>query len=206
MKPNALHLFQGDSITDAGRVREPGQHLGGGYAFLTAALYQRRHGKAGARFLNRGLSGNRVKELEARWTDDGVALQPDSLSILIGINDTWRRYDRNDPTSTEDYAAGYRRLLDRTARETKARIILMEPFLLPVNDAQLVWWEDLRPKQAVVRQLAVDYGLPIIPLQEVFNEAARASGPAAWAADGVHPTPAGHQLIAEKLLPFLENI
>lgn len=205
MKNNALHVFQGDSITDGGRVREPGQHLGGSYAFLTGAMYQRRHLEAGVRFLNRGISGHRVKELEARWTTDCVDLQPDSLSILIGINDTWRRYDRDDPTSTEDYAAGYRRLLDRTVRETKARIILMEPFLLPVNDAQQAWWEDLRPKQAVVRQLAVDYGLAFVPLQEAFNAAARTSGPAAWAADGVHPTPVGHLLIAEQLLPLLEK-
>ena len=205
MKNNALHLFQGDSITDGGRVREPGQHLGGSYAFLTGAMYQRRHLEAGVRFLNRGISGNRIVDLEARWTKDCVDLQPDSLSILIGINDTWRRYDQNQPTSAEDFAAGYRRLLDRTARETKARIMLLEPFLLPVFEHQQAWWEDLRPKQAVVRQLAVDYGLPFIPLQEVFDEAARTSGMATWAADGVHPTPAGHLLIAEQLLPQLEK-
>ena len=198
-----LHVFQGDSITDWGRARTAPENLGGGYACLAAAGIQYRQPGRGAEFINRGISGNRVVDLEARWTEDCIALQPDSLSILIGANDVWRRYDRQDPTSVEAYEAGYRRLLDRVRGETKARLTLLEPFVLYINAERATWAEDLDPKRAAVRRLAADYGAGFIPLHDLFQAQAKTTGPAYWAADGVHPTMAGHALIADVLVKHL---
>jgi lysophospholipase L1-like esterase len=203
LPPRGLHLFQGDSITDAGRDRNSPDSLGGGYALFVAARHSLSHADRAVRFLNRGCSGHRVRDLEARWTGDCIALQPDVLSILIGVNEVWRRYDAQDPTRVEDYEAGYRRLLERVRRETRARLVLLEPFLLHVPADRQAWREDLDPKRDVVRRLARDYDACFIPLDEKFADAARVTGPAYWAADGVHPTPAGHALIAEALLECL---
>ena len=198
-----LHVFQGDSITDCGRARSGPETLGGGYAFMVAAGLQFQKPALKAEFINRGISGNRVKDLEARWTEDCIAMQPDSLSILIGANDVWRRFDCQDPTSVEAFEAGYRRLLDRVRGETKTRITLLEPFVLYVNPERATWAEDLDPKRAVVRKLAGEYRTGFIPLHEILAAQAELTGPAYWAADGVHPTPAGHALIADALVRHL---
>ena len=94
LQPNARILFQGDSITDAGRSRENDTMLGNGYANMTAAWLSARYPGHNFTFLNRGVSGNRIYDMEERWTAECIELQPDWLSILIGINDTWRRFDR----------------------------------------------------------------------------------------------------------------
>lgn len=192
-------LFIGDSITDAGRDRESGDDLGRGYAHLAAALAGARRPDLGLRFVNRGISGNRVRDLRERWQADCLDLRPDLVSIMIGINDTWRRYDRDDPTSTEDYERDYRVILDRTA-EQGSRLILIEPFLAPVNEAQWEWRCDLDPRIQVVRRLAAEYGAALLPADGLFAEATAKADAATWAHDGVHPTPAGHALLAEAWL------
>ena len=116
IQENAVVLFQGDSITDAGRLRDDPEHMGGGYAALAAAWFSARFPERRVRFLNRGISGNRTADLRARWQRDCIDLRPDWVSILIGINDTWRRYDRSDPTSTEAFAANYRAILEQIGR------------------------------------------------------------------------------------------
>ena len=196
-------LFQGDSITDTGRNRADPASLGAGYAFMTAGHFRFAQAERRVRFLNRGCGGHRVKDLEARWTEDCVALQPDVLTLLIGINEVWRRYDQQDPTPVEVYEAGYRRLLDRVRGETGARVILLEPFLLPVPPDRLAWQEDLDPKRAVVRRLAGEYGALFLPLHDLFSAATRRADAAWWAPDGVHPSPAGHALIAQALREVL---
>ncbi|MBN2451429.1 MAG: SGNH/GDSL hydrolase family protein [Lentisphaeria bacterium] len=193
-------LFQGDSITDAGRSRDNDAELGRGYANLTAAWFSALFPELQVRFLNRGISGNRVRDLQARWQADCVDLRPDWVSIMIGINDTWRRYDRNDPTSAEDYAAGYRDILERTRQVTGAGLILLEPFVLPVPDDRRGWRVDLDPKIAAVRELAREFDALYVPLDGLFAAASTRRQPAFWAADGVHPTQAGHALIARAWL------
>ena len=204
LQPGARILFQGDSITDAGRGRQDDNQLGGGYPNAIAAWLSARCPARNLTFLNRGISGNRVYDLEERWTQDCIALQPDWLSILIGINDTWRRYDRNIPSPAEEFEACYRRLLDRVKNETKARLILLEPFVLPTPPDRIAWREDLDPRIAAVRRVACDYGAILVPLDGLFAPAAAQRGPAFWAGDGVHPTPAGHALIAQAWIRAVE--
>lgn len=197
-------LFQGDSITDAGRVRDVPTDLGRGYPLMTAAFLASAYPEKQLTFLNRGISGNRVKDLQARWEQDCLALQPNWVSIYIGINDCWRRYDRNDPTSVEQFEAGYRELLERTKAALGAKLILVEPFVLPVPEDRKQWREDLDPKIAVVRELAREFGVLLIPLDGLFAQASMTAPPGYWAPDGVHPSAAGHALIAKAWLKAVQ--
>ncbi|MDU0199708.1 MULTISPECIES: SGNH/GDSL hydrolase family protein [Paenibacillus] len=192
-------LFQGDSITDAGRVRDNGNDLGRGYALMAAAQFSATYPEKQVQFLNRGISGNRVVDLQKRWDQDCLNLKPNLVSIYIGINDTWRRYDRNDPTSTESFEAGYRDLLTQTA-ETGAKLVLIEPFVLPVPEDRKQWREDLDPKITVVRELAREFDARLVCLDGLFAQASSRAESAFWAPDGVHPSPAGHALIAKAWL------
>lgn len=204
IKNNSIVLFQGDSITDAGRSRTNDDEMGKGYPHMIAAFFSAKYPEKNVKFINRGISGNRVKDLQARWKEDCIDLKPDWASILIGINDCWRRYDRNDPTTAEDYEKGYRDILTRTIAETNARLILCEPFVLPVPEDRKKWREDLDPKIQVVRQLAREFNAIYIPLDGIFAAACTKREPAFWAADGVHPTSAGHALIATEWLKTIE--
>ncbi|CAG7659165.1 SGNH/GDSL hydrolase family protein [Paenibacillus allorhizosphaerae] len=200
IEDQAVVLFQGDSITDCGRNRETGADLGRGYALMAAGLFQSKYPEKQVKFINRGISGNRVKDLQGRWQQDCIDLKPTWVSIYIGINDTWRRYDRNDPTSTEAYAAGYRDLIVQTKEKLDAKLILVEPFVLPVPEDRKNWREDLDPKINVVRELAREFNTLYVPLDGLFAQASTQAAPAYWAPDGVHPSPAGHALIAKAWL------
>ncbi len=197
---NSVVLFQGDSVTDAGRSRENDNELGWGYVGLIAAWFSALYPEKKVRFLNRGISGHRVVDLQGRWKEDCIDLKPDVVSILIGINNVWRRFDSNDPTSTSDFEKGYRDLLEKTRKGTKAKIVLCEPFVLPVPADRLTWREDLDPKINVVRNLAIEYGCLLVPFDGIFAQAATHREPAFWAGDGVHPSPAGHALMAQSWL------
>ncbi|MDF2838102.1 MAG: lipolytic protein family [Paenibacillus sp.] len=200
IEENAVVVFQGDSITDAGRNRETGADLGWGYANLVTSLFTNQYPQKRAQFLNRGISGDRVVDLERRWEADCLALAPTWVSVYIGINDTWRRYDSNNPLGTEEYAETYRRLLTQVKERTSANLILVEPFVLPVNEQQKKWREDLAPKIQAVRELANEFKAPYVPLDGLFAAAATTTGPEYWAPDGVHPSPAGSALIAKAWL------
>lgn len=203
-KENETVLFQGDSITDCGRDRNAADSLGRGYALMIAGLLGAAHPDLSLRFLNRGISGNRARDLKKRWTEDCIDLQPDWLSILIGINDTWRRYDRNDPTSAEDFEADCRAILERAVEETEARIVLIEPFLLPCPDDRIAWREDLDPKLEALRGLAREFHTILVPMDEAFAALSDTPAPEYWAPDGVHPSPAGHALIARRWIEAVE--
>jgi lysophospholipase L1-like esterase len=200
LKENDVILFQGDSITDCKRNRELPDDLGRGYVWLTSSLLSARFPEYKFKFINRGIGGNRVKDLQARWEQDCLELKPTVLSIYIGINDTWRKYDRNDSTSTEQFVAGYRDILDRARDGLDARLILIEPFVVPVTPDQRQWREDLDPKIQAIRELAMEYNALYVPLDGLFAQVTMRAEPAYWAYDGVHPTGAGHALIADAWL------
>ncbi len=200
IEDGAVVQIQGDSITDAGRGRQNDDLLGGGYAGMVASRFSAAFPTKGVRFLNRGVSGNRAVDLQARWDEDCLALKPDWVSIMIGINDTWRSFDSNDPTGTAEYEAACRNILTRTHDELGAKLILLEPFLLPVPEDRLLWREDLDPKIQALRGLSREFDAVYVPLDGLFAAAATRRDPAFWAPDGVHPTAAGHALIADAWL------
>lgn len=192
-------LFQGDSITDWGRDRQDPTSLGHGWAAIAAALAGARRPELGLTFSNRGVGGDTTAMVRARWERDALALSPTVVSLLVGINDTWRRYDGGTATSTDEYEEHYRALLD-PVRAIGSRLVLVEPFLLPVTAEQATWREDLDPRIAVVRGLAAEYGALHLAADDLFAEATQAAGAAHWTTDGVHLTPAGNGLLAEAWL------
>lgn len=204
IEDGAVVLFQGDSITDCGRNRETAADLGRGYALIASALFASKYPEKQVHFINRGISGNRVKDLQQRWQEDCLDLKPTWVSIYIGINDTWRRYDRNDPTSVEAFAEGYRDLIVRTKETLDAKLILVEPFVLPVPEDRKRWREDLDPKINAVRELAREFETLYVPLDGLFAAASTKAQSAYWAPDGVHPSPAGHALIANAWLEAVQ--
>lgn len=189
LDPRRTIVFAGDSVTDCGRRSDPAG-LGDGYV---KNLYDA-FGPQRPRIVNAGISGHRAFDLSARWQTDVVAHEPDLVSVLIGINDTWRRYDEDDPTSAEAFEQSYRELLEPVRAK---QLVLVEPFLLAVKEEQHAWREDLDPKIDVVRRLAAEYGALLVPADVEFNRQAEAVGATTLADDGVHPTAAGHQLLAE---------
>lgn len=184
-------VLTGDSITDADRDRTDPSSLGTGYAALIAQALPDKQ------VLNTGISGNRVVDLQARWYDDVLVQAPELLSIKIGINDTWRRYDSDDATAVGQFESGYRDLVTRARDAGVGRIVLVEPFLLPVREEQWAWREDLDPKIQAVRRVAYDLGTGYVATDGPLAQRAAVVGAAALAHDGVHPTPEGHRLLAD---------
>jgi len=129
-------LFQGDSITDGGRDRNNPHNIGWGYAFYAARYLKERHPETDFEFLNFGISGNQSSDLVGRWTTDCIDWQPDIVSVMIGVNDTWHRAHNRQWLSDEQFEENYRSLLERVKKETNAKIIMMEQFLLPSDDKE----------------------------------------------------------------------
>lgn len=206
IRENQTVLFIGDSVTDCGRNREAPDDLGRGYVFMAAGRFAAAYPELGARFLNRGIGGHEVVNLQWRWQTDCLDLKPDWVSVLIGINDCWRRYDRNKITPAEAFETTYREILAQTRDTLGARLILMEPFVLPVPEDRVRWREDLDPKIDAVRRLAREFDALYVPLDGLFAAASCRREPAYWAADGVHPTAAGHGLIAEAWLRTVQAV
>ncbi len=197
-------LFQGDSVTDCDRKREDAEDLGLGYAVMAASLFSARYPERNVRFLNRGIGGNRVRDLRARWQEDCIELKPDVVSILIGINDTWRRFDSDSITTAEEYERDYRYLLTELKEKLPdTRIVMMDPFFLPIGDKE-GWREDLDPRIAAVRSLAKEFGAVYIPLDGLFAAQYIASEPERYSQDGVHPNWTGHAFIAERFLEYVK--
>src|SRR5574340_322678 len=110
--PGSVVLFQGDSITDCDRRRDDTDPnalaaLGNGYPLLVAGALLDEHPDRALRFYNHGVSGNRVPDLESRWQADTIALQPNVLSILIGVNDLWHKLMGRSNGTVADYESGY---------------------------------------------------------------------------------------------------
>ena len=197
-------LFQGDSITDAGRNRASADAnsagaLGSGYPLLVASAVLAARPGGTLRFYNRGISGNKVPDLQQRWTTDTIDLKPDVLSILIGVNDFWHKLDHGYNGTVQDYEQQYNALLDAT-REALPRVhlIVLEPFVLRTGAVDARWFPEFDQRRSAAARVAARARATFVPLQTVFNQLSRSAPPEYWAADGVHPTPAGHAVIAEQ--------
>lgn len=196
-------LFQGDSITDCGRDRgqeaSPNhpQALGPGYAGKIAGDLLAELPCRSLRIFNRGISGNRVVDLYARWKCDAVNLRPDLVSILIGINDTWHEFGSNNGVELDRFEQVYRMLLEFTqARLPGTALVLCQPFTLPCGAVLPEWEPDVAGRREIVARLAREFGAIHVPFQEMFDAALKEAPAEYWAADGVHPTPAGHARMA----------
>ncbi len=191
-------LFQGDSITDGnrGRSADPNHILGHGYAFIIAAKYGAAFAGMKLDFMNRGSSGNTVRELQKRWEKDTLELQPDVLSILIGVN------DQSHDVPLDEYERTYEELITQAkTKNPKLRLVLCEPFTLPVGkrkDGYAAWRAGIQARQDVVAKLAAKHDAALVHFQQIFDAACKVAPAEHWIWDGVHPTYSGHQLMADE--------
>lgn len=199
-------LFQGDSITDGNRGRDGDLNhiLGHGYPYLIASKLGHLYAEHNPLFINRGISGNRVSDLYGRWNEDAIALKPDLISILIGVNDAWRIMAGQPEGATDRFERAYRHLLDETLEVLpNVALVLCEPFILRTGATAEDWqgWKNqIDHYSSVVQMLCAEYGGVFVPLQKPFDKAAERREAEYWLWDGVHPTAAGHDLIAEEWL------
>lgn len=212
LQPNSTLLFIGDSVTDCGRSRPVGERegIGSGYVNMTNALLMSKHHKDNIKVLNTGISGNTIRDLKKRWYTDALNLKPDYLSILIGINDVWRKFDRPDnpelAVGIEEYEETYRNLMELT-KETGSvkKIILMTPFFAEPNKNDPMM-KDLIGYIEVVKKIAADYAddAILVDLQKKVDSYICDGMPASViSGDRVHPSQVGGMIIAQT---FLESV
>ena len=204
---SATILFQGDSITDTGRARDQQGNanaaaaLGLGYAHFIGAALLADYPGAKLRVFNRGISGNRIVDIFARWREDAINLQPALISILIGVNDTWHGFMYNGGVAVPKFERMYRMLLSETHEALpQTKLVLCEPFVLPCGVVKPEWVAEMKQRQKVVAKLAKEYKAVFVGFQGMFDRAMKEAPAEYWAADGVHPTPAGHMRMARTWL------
>jgi lysophospholipase L1-like esterase len=199
-------LFIGDSITDCEREWTGGRNdgLGRGYVSMVDADLRNSWPPHPLRILNKGIDGNQVTDLEARWDDDVLAHQPDWLSVMIGINDVCQQFDC--PLETKEVAIGrfesvYRSLIERTRTQLKG-LILMTPYFIEANreDPMRRMMDDVG---GVVKRLAGEFDAVLVDVQAPFDEYLESHSSRSLADDRVHPNAAGHQIIAQAFLKAL---
>ncbi len=176
--------------------------MGHGYAYLIASRLWYDHPARQFHIFNRGISGNKVPDLEQRWQVDTLDIKPDLLSILIGVNDGSAALGGDTSFTIQRYEEGYRSLLQKTREQLPAvQFVLCEPFALPVGRVKDKWEAyraDIAQRQATVKKLSDEFGAIFIGLQGSFNKALSRAPADYWIWDGIHPMPAGHELIARE--------
>lgn len=217
LRPNLVNgtriLFQGDSITDMkwGRNQSDRNHyLGHSYVFLIAGRLGMDMPNANLEFFNRGISGNKVSDLKARWQKDAIDMKPDMLSILVGTNDVGIGFRNRDKTVTPSaFEKDYRFILEASLKANPAlRIVLLDPFVLQSGRLKDEQAYHSRRKETdkmrnVVSRMAMDYNAAHLKTQEILDRAAQKSSPENWIWDGIHPLPQGHELIARNWIDLV---
>ena len=212
IKKGCRILFQGDSITDAGRNRNKEQNpndsnaLGKGYAYLIAAQLLAEHPDDELKIYNRGISGNKVFQLADRWDKDCLDLKPDILSILIGVNDIWHALNGNYDGTVKKYEKDYRALLERTRKELpNVQLVICEPFVLRCGAVNEKWFPEFDRYRAVAGKMSKEFNTRFVPFQSMFDDAVKKVSPSHWAGDGVHPSMAGAYLMAQEWLKTVKT-
>ena len=204
-------VFQGDSITDAGRDKRNYHDVGPGYPKYAVEGILEAFPDVEFEFINQGISGNRTSQLFDRFYSDALAFEPDIISILIGINDVWHRYGGGKVATTdEQFALNYRCILERIRKETNAKIVILAPFLLDKMPYEGMR-EDLDRILPIVRALADEFADVYIPLDKYFDEALKTQPePLYYSGDGVHPNENGRMFIgkhyAEAIKPLIKTL
>ena len=206
----ARFVMIGDSITDNQRTRPNGEGLfdpyGQGYVNFVQSLIGAKHPDAGIRFTNMGESGNTVRNLKERWERDVIALQPDWLSVCIGINDVWRQFDLPDykekHISPEEYESTLDELLSLVAPSLKG-LVLATPYFIEPNKS-----DPMRKRMdeygRIVQRIAARYDALFVDLQQAFDDVLQYQHPMKLSWDRVHPNAVGHMVIALAFLKVLQ--
>lgn len=207
LNSGSVVLFQGDSITDAGRNREKqqandAQSFGNGYALMAGASLLEQFSAKQLLVYNRGISGNKVYQLAERWQADCVDLNPAVLSILIGVNDYWHKRNGKYDGTAEVYENDLRALLKRTREALpNVQFVVCEPFSVDGGSAIGEGWQnEFTPYREAARRIAGEFNTRWVPYHTIFKEALKHAPAAYWCPDGVHPSMAGAQLMAQAWL------
>ncbi len=198
LKSNMTILFQGDSITDCGRRDSFLNPMGFGYAYFVASWLSALYPELNLNFVNKGVSGDCTDDLLQRWDKDTIKLKPDLLSILIGVNNTWKYGGYNDFALRDNFLEDYYQILKRTQDKCDTKIILCEPFLLPVSSEMKLLNSDIIKKIEQIKKLSIEFDALVVPFSIMFEKATKKANSSYWAPDGVHPTAAGHTLMAQE--------
>jgi len=204
--PHSKVVFIGDSITDCERARPVGEGLfgalGKGYVSLVEGLLYATDPGCAIRVVNMGSSGNTVLDLKARWQTDVIALKPDCLVIMIGVNDVWRQFDLPRQTEIHVSPEVYAQTLDELVASTKSKVknlVLMSPFYIEPNPA-----DAMRARMdeygAIVKKTAAKHQALFIDTQAAFNTPLQHMHANNLAWDRVHPNNIGHAIIARAFL------
>jgi len=209
LKTNDIVLFQGDSITDAGRDRKNNDPnnagmLGNGYPIVAGAELLLRKAELNLHVYNKAVSGNKVYQLAERWEEDCISLKPNVLSILVGVNDYWHTLAKENPYkgTVETYKNDYKALLERTLKALpNVQLVIGEPYA--VNHVRAVtdeWYPTFDGDRAAAKDLAKEFNAAFVPYQQVYDEAIKRAPAQYWTGDGVHPSLAGAALMAQAWL------
>jgi len=202
LKPNQTIVFIGDSITDAERMTAAYKPFGAGYVHFTANALLAKYPRLNLNIINSGVSGNTIHDLKIRWQRDCISHKPDILSILIGVNDVWRRIAENDLSGAADldeYDSMYRLLISQTKKECNSRIVIIEPFMF-CDDLNNPVFVELRRFVEKVRIIAADFNAVLVPLQKAIDERIKEVPPQNWSLDMVHPEVWAHAWISQRWL------
>ena len=203
-------LFLGDSITDGTRDYRNYHNMGASYPKYASEAIAKALPDVDFEFINLGIGGNRSDQLFDRLFHDGVELQPDFVSVYIGINDIWHRHHHHIATTNEQIAANFKAILARLKNETNAKMLVLTPYLLDCDDKEEVR-RDLPDIIALEEKILPDYADAYVPLNALFQEALKSQPePHFYSADGVHPNENGARFIAEHYvkaaLPILKEL
>ncbi|MCL2377133.1 MAG: SGNH/GDSL hydrolase family protein [Defluviitaleaceae bacterium] len=200
-------LFFGDSITDANRLKEDqmewnkAHRLGTGYVGFIAAQHLYENPGCETRLINKGIAGNRAKDLYCRLHDDVIVQKPDVISIMIGINEVWCKQNATGEVEPARFAFTYRAILDEIKEKLgDIPIVIIEPFCLPnerLTGGYDTWVKLLEPLQEASKVIAKEYNCRFVPMQEEFNKLLAQAPAEYWLWDGIHPLSAGHMAIAK---------
>lgn len=207
IKANQRILFIGDSITDCGRDYYNKYDLGQGFAHIAGSMILGKYPELNLQILNRGVNGNKLTDLAARWQTDCLDLKPDSVTLLIGVNDIWHNRTAGRQLAASDFTEFnniYRNLL-QTLREINphVQLVLLQPFILPVPIDRLKWRGELRQLNKLIESIARDFEADYIRVDDHFMHLTKAIPPQKLTGgDGIHPTRVGHGVIANM---WIEN-
>ena len=212
LKKDDIVLLQGDSITDAGRKKDNKEAnnaaaLGSGYAYVAASEMLFKYPDKTLKIYNRGISGNKVYQLAERWDADALDINPNVLSILVGVNDFWHTLVNGYKGTIKTYQDDYRALLDRTKQKLPdVKLIIGEPYAVTgVKAVDEKWYPAFNDYRKAAREIADSYGAVFIPYQSIFDKAQKLAPGSYWTADGVHPTIAGARLMAQGWLEAVKG-
>ncbi len=199
-------LMQGDSITEGLRKHDIPEDLGQWYAKRVAGALELAH-PGEYTFINRGISGNRIVDLYARIKADIINLKPDILTLMIGTNDVWAEYKRQNGVAPAKYERFYEMILDEVeAALPNIKIILMGSYYQEgVQEYNEALGPEVQERAEIVRKIAERRGYPYIATQPLFDEAEK-RGVKQLTFDGVHPDIAGCELLKNALVQEIEKL